>query len=431
MPAQKPSHWLACKMADGAVNPLRMRPQSEEKPSVMFSVDDAIAAIRAAAPAPRLTRVSLARGCGRVLLEPVMACRDQPPFDAAAMDGYALSMPISEGDTRSVIGESQAGRAYAEAMAMNEAVRVFTGAPLPAGTVCVVVQEDVIRSGDAISLKSGTVPGPKTHIRPKGSDFHVGDVLLAPGERLDALKLGLVASSGMARIVVSQPPRVALICMGDELVAPGRTPRPDQIFESNSPLLSVLIQQWGGTVVRSPTRRDDRDELRAALQGATTDLIVTAGGASVGDYDFVRPALSEAGISWVFEKVDVKPGKPTAFGILPDGRRVLCLPGNPGSAMICAQLFLKPLIAAASGDQGGELVRALPCVTGLPANGPRETFLRAVVLAAADGTSMLLPLSDQDSGMVANFAVTSALIRRRANAPPVQAGGPCECVLLR
>ncbi len=421
-------NWAGRKMADGS--PLRPLLRLEDKRPVMISVDDAISALRANAPAPRLTRVSLSRAFGRVLMQPVIAHHDQPPFDAAAMDGYALSAPLIEGETRTVIGESQAGRAFGASVTAFEAVRVFTGAPLPPGTACVVMQEDVVRDGGVIRLRPGAQSGPKPHIRPRGTDFLSGDVLLAPGERLDALKLGLIASSGMAQVSVSRQPRVALICMGDELVAPGQTPRPDQIFESNSPLLKALIQQWGAVVVRSGTQRDNTDDLSAALAAAKADLIVTVGGASVGDYDLVRPALATAGIDWVFEKIDVKPGKPTAFGVLPDGRRVLCLPGNPGSAMTCAHLFLKPLIAAASGDQGGDLIRALPCATGLPANGPREAFLRAVILAGIDGAPVLLPLSDQDSGMVANFAITSALIRRHAHAPEVRTGDVCPCFVL-
>ncbi len=416
-------------MADGS--PLRPPLRLEDKPPVMISVDDAIFALRANAPAPQLTRVALARAFGRVLMQPVMAHRDQPPFDAAAMDGYALSAPLIKDETRTVIGESQAGHAFGAAVTATTAVRVFTGAPLPPGTACVVVQEDVIRDGDRIGLRPGAIPGPKPHIRPRGTDFLSGDVLLAPGERLDALKLGLFAATGTAQVSVSRQPRVALICMGDELVAPGQTPRPDQIFESNSPLLTALIQQWGAIVVRGGTQRDDADDLSVALDAAKADIIVTVGGASVGDYDLVRPALAAAGIDWVFEKIDVKPGKPTAFGVLPDGRRVLCLPGNPGSAMTCAQLFLKPLIAAASGDQSGDIVCALPCATALPANGPRETFLRAVILAGAGGVPTLLPLSDQDSGMVANFAITSALIRRRAEASATTPGDACDCLVLR
>ena len=247
---------------------------------------------------------------------------------------------------------------------------------------------------------------------------------------MTAWRLALAAAAGTARLDVARHPRVALVCTGDELVAPGHAARDDQVFESNAVALGALIRQWGGTVVATGLRRDDRAELTQALRDLRADIVVTVGGASVGDYDLIRPALESLHVHWLFEKVDIKPGKPTAFGLLGDGRRVLCLPGNPGSALVCAHLFLKPLIEAASGAQVASRVKALACATGLAANGPRETFLRACVLAGIDGSPVLLPLGDQDCAQVHAFAVTSALIRRRAHPAAVPPGEVCECVWL-
>ncbi len=392
------------------------------------SVDTALTLVREHAPKPRPTRVTLDKALDRILLSPVTATRDQPPFDASAMDGYALLAPPDPGQVLAVIGESQAGKAFAGALTPGTAVRVFTGAPLPSGTRRVLMQEDVVRDGDTIRLRDDARPGAKPHIRPRGSDFRAGDVVLQPGDRLTGWRLSLVAATGAARVTVARRPRIALIGTGDELVPPGTTPRDDQIFESNTVALAALARTWGAAVASGGAHRDDKAALVQAIGSAAADIIVTIGGASVGDYDLIRPALETLSVRWLFEKIDIKPGKPTAFGILADGRRVLCLPGNPGSALICAQLFLKPLIEAALGAPIPAPLKALPCAVALPANGPRETILRAIILAGADGTPVLLPLSEQDCSQVQALAVTTALIRRRAQAPATAPGEVCDCL---
>ncbi len=394
------------------------------------SVDTALALVREHAPAPRPTRVGLSQAMDRILRAPVVATRDQPPFDASAMDGYALGSPLEPGQILRVTGESQAGKAFTGQLHEGTAVRVFTGAPLPAGTTRVLMQEDTLSDGDRLRLRDDARLGAKTHIRPRSSDFRTGDILLQPGDRLTGWRLSLAAATGVARVTVARRPRLALIGTGDELVPPGSVPRDDQIFESNTVALAALARSWGGTVTDSRSHRDDRPTLTTAIETARADILVTIGGASVGDYDLVRPALEALGVRWLFEKVDIKPGKPTAFGILGDGRRVLCLPGNPGSALICAQLFLKPLIEAALGAQTAAPVKALPCATGLPANGPRETYLRAILLDGAGGAPVLLPLSEQDCSQVHILAMTAALIRRRAHAPAVAPGDICDCIWL-
>ncbi len=396
----------------------------------LVCVDDALALIREHAPAPHPVEVGLAEAHDRILLAPVAATRDQPPFDAAAMDGYAVTAPLGEDESLTLIGESQAGRAFTGAVTAGSAVRVFTGAPLPTGSTRVIMQEDVVCAGGAIRRRPSVIPSSKPHIRPRGCDFRAGDVLLQSGDRLSPWRLALVAATGQARLNVAEQPRIALVCTGDELVPPGGVARDDQVFEANAVALAALARQWGAEVQTMAPLGDDKAALAKALRDTTADILVTIGGASVGDYDLTRPALEALGVRWIFEKVDLKPGKPTAFGLLDDGRRVLCLPGNPGSALVCAQLFLKPLIEAASGAQLLPPVRALPCATGLPANGPRETYLRAIIMAGSGGAPVLLPLSDQDCSHLHAFAVTSALIRRRAHAEALAPGEICDCIWL-
>ncbi len=384
--------------------------------AIEVSVADAIRLVRTAAPSPRRKIIALHKAHGRVLADAVTARRDQPPFDASAMDGYAVSTLSAAGNTLTTIGESQAGRAFEGEVAAGQAVCIYTGAPVPAGATCVVLKEDTVRTGDTVTVQTSS--SGKPHIRLQGGDFRNGDVLLQPGTRLDAWRLSLAAVAGAAKVCVARKPRVAIVCTGDELVEVGNTPRRDQIFESNSFALKALVRDWGGKtmIVRIG---DDRKGLTQALQGVDADLIVTVGGASVGDYDLVKPVLSAMGIRWAFGKVTIKPGRPTAFGQLPDGRYVLCLPGNPAAALICAGLFLRPFVATMLGQSLPEPLLTLPLANPLPANGPRETFLRARIVCDEHGAASLVPFIDQDSSAIAAFAHTHALIRRPAHAPAI------------
>jgi molybdopterin molybdotransferase len=339
------------------------------------------------------------------------------------MDGYAIIPPddwSAEASVFTVIGESQAGARYGGTLAGGQAVRIFTGAPVPLGATAVVLQENVTRQGDQIVINRDGQRD-KSHIRPAAQDYASGDTLLSTGERLDAWRLSLAASAGRARLKVARKPRIAIVCTGNELVPPGDPVREDEIFESNSIALVTLVNAWGAKPIFAGLGRDDLPALTARLAAIEADLIVTVGGASVGDYDLVKPALKSLGYIADFERVDLRPGRPTSFGTLPNGTPVLGLPGNPASALVCAQLFLKTFIDNALGRRPAPEM-CLPLAADLAATGPREAFLRAKLVIDSLGRAALHPFSDQDSALIQIFAGAAALIRRPANAPAVAAG---------
>lgn len=374
--------------------------------------------------------VPLTESLGRVLARPVVADRHQPPFDASAMDGWAIRRTdYAAGKAFAVAGESAAGKAFGREVRAGEAVRIFTGAPVPAGADLVVIQEEAVRDGDTVRFEAGQ--DPKSNIRAAGGDFRAGDKLLDDGVVIDPWRLCLVASAGRAQVPVARRPRVAILATGDELVPPGGTPRPDQIFESGSFSLAALIGAWGGEVFRLTAAADDAAAIAAAVRPVDADLIVTIGGASVGDHDLVKPALKTLGLDLAVETIAVRPGKPTWFGRLSDGRRVLGLPGNPASAMVCAELFLRPLLAALSG--GDSEVRLAPArlAAPLPGGGPREHWMRAALSTDPEGRTVAAPFPDQDSSLVGVFARADALLRRRAGAPAASANDVVEVLPLR
>ena len=359
----------------------------------------------------------------RVLAEPVTATRDQPPFDAAAMDGYAVTasgLSDTASTTLRVIGESATGHGFAGPMSDGEAVRIFTGAPCPSGAAFVVPQELAARDGEQVTLKPRDQSG--SYIRPRGADFRSGDVLLAAGVRLDPWRVSLCAAAGRGEVLVRPRPRLAILSTGDELVEAGAAPKPDQIFDAGSPALTALTCVWGADPVRLKPAGDNVAAIAAAVERAEVELIVMIGGASVGDHDLAKPALARLGLELAVESVAVRPGKPTWFGVLPDGRLVLGLPGNPASALVCAELFLRPLIDALSGAAPGPNLIAARLASPLPANGPREHWMRATLAHSLDGVMTAEPLKDQDSSLVTVFAAADALLMRAANAPAVVAG---------
>jgi len=378
----------------------------------------------AASPTPVAENVALADAIDRVLAEPVAAVRDQPPFNSSAMDGWAIR---GEGDAFKIVGESAAGHGYRQTLLAGQAVRIFTGAPVPPGADRVVIQEEAAREGGLVRISASD--GAPTYIRERGLDFRAGVVLLERGSRMDAWRLSLAASAGRANLAVSRRPKVAVLSTGEEIVAAGASPGPDQIFDSATPALIALIEAWGGDVERLPHTGDDAPIIRNTVRSASSDLIVTLGGASVGDHDLVKPALAELGLMLSVETVRLRPGKPTWFGILGDGRRVLGLPGNPASALVCAELFLRPLLMAM---QGGDPV--LPLVGArvakpLSANGPREHWARAR-LFHRDGGLFVEAMTDQDSSLISVFAQAGALIRHPIGSPAVEAGTLVEVLLL-
>lgn len=388
----------------------------------MVSVAEAQALVRAAALNPDSERVVLEKGLGRVLTEAVTATRHQPPFDASAMDGYALRRAdLTEDRVFAVVGESVAGHGFEGAVADGCSVRIFTGAPVPADCDTVVIQENVETVEGGIRVLPDGLAAKGANIRPAGQDFRAGDTVLNAGVRLDPWRLSLAAAAGYAKVTVARKPVIAILSTGDELVPPGADPRPDQIYESGSHALMALIKQWGGKARYLGVGKDKKKSLLRALRSVKADLIVTIGGASVGDHDLVKPALDKLGLSLHFDGIKVRPGKPTAFGTLSDGRRVLALPGNPASAFVMAQLILKPWIEAGLGltPQAEPFIQAGLRGT-LPANGPREAYLRARLAINSHGRVMVEPFSDQDSSLVSVFARADALIRRPANGAAVE-----------
>jgi molybdopterin molybdotransferase len=395
-----------------------------------LAVEDARARMLAGIAPTGIDRIALDQAMGRVLAEPVAALRDQPPFDASAMDGWAVRRAdAAEVQTSlAVAGESAAGHGHVQPLRPGQAVRIFTGGAVPEGADVVVIQEEAVREGDAVRV--GPLADKAAHIRRRGGDFHAGAVLLQAPLRLDPWRLSLAASAGSPTVPVFRRPQLAILTTGEEIVPPGSEPGPFQIFESNGTGLSTLAAGWGAEVVFVGQVGDDRAAIVAAVQGIDADLIVTVGGASVGDHDLVKPALEPLGLRLSVESVRVRPGKPTWFGTLGDGRRVLGLPGNPASAFVCAELFLRPLVNVWLGLSGDLPMTAARLLEPLGVTGPREHWMRAELGVSRDGVLGVRPLRDQDSSLVTILAGAGALLRRPADAAAETAGAVVEVLRL-
>jgi molybdopterin molybdotransferase len=391
----------------------------------LLPVDDARARMLAAVAPLASETVPIARAIGRVLAEDVTAIRDQPPFAASAMDGWAVRSADTPGSL-AIVGESAAGHGFEGAVEAGQAVRIFTGAAVPAGCDAIVIQEDATREGDRV-LAPAAAAG--HHLRPAGGDFRAGEALLARGLRIDPWRLSLAAAAGRAELSVARLPRVALFSTGEEIVEAPAVPGPFQIYDSGSRALEALVAGWGADVRRAKPVRDDLETTIQALRDAEGDLVVTVGGASVGDHDLVRAAAEALGLDLKVASVNVRPGKPTFFGTLGDGRRLLGLPGNPASALVCAELFLRPLIAAMQGADPSLPLIGARLQAPLPANGAREHWMRAR-LTFAGGQVTAQPYRDQDSSLVSVFAVSDALLRRPAGAAAAEAGDVVEVLPL-
>jgi len=387
----------------------------------LLDVEAARAMILARAAPLDVEDVALAEAHGRVLAADVAASRDQPPFAASAMDGWAVRAADTPGRL-AIMGESAAGRAFSGVVGQGQTVRIFTGAPMPSGSDAVVIQEDARREGDAVEVPAVTDP---RHIRPAGLDFRAGERLLTAGVRLDPWRLALAAAAGAPRLEVFRRPRIAILGTGEEIVAPGAAAGPDQIYDSGTTTLTALVESWGASALPLARVGDDVGAIAAAVEGARCDLLVTLGGASVGDHDLVKPALARLGLRLEVESVAIRPGKPTWFGTLGDGRRVLGLPGNPASAMVCAELFLRPLVMALQGADATLALVAARSASALAANGEREAWMRARLSSGPAGELIATPFGDQDSSLVTVFAAANALLRR----PPLaQALAPGDLV---
>jgi molybdopterin molybdotransferase len=392
----------------------------------LLSVEEARRRMLAGVKTLGVEEVCLAAALGRALAADVFASRDQPPFAASAMDGWAVRALDGAGPRR-IIGESAAGHGFAGVVGPGEAVRIFTGAAVPAGADAVVIQEDATREGERVIIPAAADP---RHIRPAGQDFRAGGMLLAAGARLDPWRLSLAAAAGHAKLAVAARPKVAILSTGEEVIEPGGSPGPFQIFNSGSTALGALVAAWGGEAVSSRTVGDDAAAIAQAVADLACDLLVTVGGASVGDHDLVKPALAELGLQLIVESVAVRPGKPTWFGRLGDGRRVLGLPGNPASALVCAELFLRPLLRAMQGADPAPRMIVAKAAKAMPGNVGREHWMRARLSHGGDGSLIAEAFEDQDSSLVTIFAGADALMRRASGAPAAAAGQPVDVLVL-
>jgi molybdopterin molybdotransferase len=400
-----------------------------QAPLKNLTVQEARARMLADAAPLGAETVAIGQALGRVLAHAVDATRDQPPFAASAMDGWAIRRADLTADASfQVAGESAAGKAYPGRVGVGQAIRIFTGAPVPAGADLVVIQEEAQRDGDTVRFAAGD--DPRSNIRPAGGDFRSGDRLLEAGVRLDPWRLSLAAAAGRATLEVARRPRVAILATGDELVQPGGDPAPDQIFESGSIALAALVETWGGSAARLTAAADNAEAIAASVADIEADLIVTVGGASVGDHDLVKPAMERLGLALRVETIAIRPGKPTWFGTLADGRRVLGLPGNPASALVCAELFLHPLLAALTGRDPAPPLITAHLAAPLGANGPREHWMRAALSIDPQGRAMVTTFPDQDSSLVGVFSRADALVRRPVNAAAASAGDIVEVLPL-
>ncbi len=396
----------------------------------LISVAEALDHVLAhAAPLPP-EQVALDDALGRVLAADLKALRTQPPGDVSAMDGYAArSSDVANVPVQlRVIGEVAAGRPFTAAVGAGEAARIFTGGVMPAGADTVVVQEITERAGDAVTVLKPVSKG--RHIRRQGLDFRRGDTLFTAGHRLSARDLALLAGMNHAIVPVHRRPKVALFATGDELVPPGQEPGPGQIVYSNGFALAALARQEGAAVVDLGLVKDELEPTIAAVRAVrqcAADILVTTGGASVGEYDLVHKAFAAEGMKLSFWKVAMRPGRPLMHGRL-GGMQVLGLPGNPVSAYVCAFLFLVPLIRRMSGRSDLALPAELALLgSDLPANDERADYLRATLRHAAEGP-IATPFPVQDSSMMVPLAKADCLIVREPYAPASAAGSRCAIV---
>ena len=389
----------------------------------LLSVEDALQRILDGVTPTEPECVVIEQARGRVLAEPLRARVTQPPFNASAMDGYAVRLAdvAQLPSTLAVIGEAAAGHPFSGFVGAGQAVRIFTGAPLPEGADAIVIQENANRDGAKVIVREGTVE--TGHIRTKGFDFREGDTLLAAGRRLGPREVSLAASMGHGQVAVRRRPTVAILSTGDELVPPGSPLGPGQITASNHLGVAALAEAAGAAPQQLGIARDTRADLDVHFARAQdADIIVTSGGASVGDHDLVGPVLQARGMTLAFWKIAMRPGKPLMFGRLGQSR-VLGLPGNPVSSLICTRLYLMPLIRALLGQQAdSEKPAQARLSVPLEANGPRAHYMRAVSRPGPDGYPLVAPVRSQDSSLLAPLAEADCLLIRAPRAPAAAAG---------
>jgi molybdopterin molybdotransferase len=396
-------------------------------------VADALSAILAGAEPLPEEMIALDAAYHRVLARAVAALRTQPPQAMSAMDGYAArAADASHVAARlKVIGEVAAGRPFEKSVGAGEAVRIFTGGVIPDGADAVIIQEDTVVEDGGITITEAAIPG--RHIRPAGVDFHTGDVLLAAGSRLTDRDLSLAAGMNYPQLAVRRMPKVAVLATGDELVMPGATPGPGQIVYSNGYALRALARAEGAQTIDLGIAADTVEATTSGIRRARdsgADILITTGGASVGDHDLVKASLEAEGVAMAFWRIAMRPGKPMMHGRL-GAMRVIGLPGNPVSSYVCGFLFLVPLIRALSGRSDIHHVTQTALLgRDLAANDLREDYLRARLEVREDGALIATPVDHQDSSLLGNLAAARALVIRAPFAPAAPRGSACTILRL-
>jgi len=395
----------------------------------VISVEEALSRLLAPLEKLPLEQVSIADAIGRVLAEDLAARRTQPPFAVSAMDGYAVraedlaTVPVE----LRIVAEVPAGAGFGGHIGAGEAARIFTGAPMPAGTDTIVIQEDTQREGDRVRVLEGASRG--RYVRREGLDFAEGDVLLRTGQRLTARDIGLAAAMNRPWLFVHRKPRIGILSTGDEIVMPGDPIGPHQIVSSNSLSLAAFVAACGGIPVSVGNAPDDPAALRqvaAATRGV--DLLVTTGGASVGEHDLVRDVLGADGLELDFWQIAMRPGKPLMVGRY-RGTPMVGLPGNPVSTLVCALLFLRPALDRLSGAVApAEAAPMARLGTALPKNDRRQDYLRSRLARVADGTLEVFPFEVQDSSMMRLLSDADCLVVRPPHAPAIAAGATVPIV---
>jgi molybdopterin molybdotransferase len=397
----------------------------------MIPVEEALSRILEAFAPLAAESVSVAEALGRVLAEDAVARVTQPPVDMSAMDGYALRAADASAVPARLkqVGEAPAGGAYEGRLGPGEVVRIFTGAPLPAGADSIVIQEDTEAEGEQVTLLEAARPG--RHIRRAGLDFKAGEVGIKAPRRLTPRDLGLAAAMNLPWLRVRRRPRIAILATGDEVVMPGDPIGPHQIVSSNALALVAAVASWGGEPINLGIAADTRESLQALAAGARgADVLVTTGGASVGEHDLVQSALLERGLELDFWKIAMRPGKPLMFGRLGE-TALLGFPGNPVSSMVCALLFLKPAMDRMLGlprDAAAMATARLGCALGK--NDQRQDYLRSRLAREPDGSLVATPFEVQDSSNLARLQQSQCLVVRPPHAPPAATGATVPIILL-